>query len=91
MPLRKAWALLLNSGSCWIQQPPARRWASDASNQSRGVYAALLILRRYNGVNVQSEFQIAHEAGISDEDHLEAIRLWHIRMEAQANEPDIDN
>jgi hypothetical protein len=58
---------------------------------NRGAYAALMIFRRYNGVNVQAEFQIAQEAGISDEDRVEAIRLWHIRMEALASEPDIGN
>lgn len=49
---------------------------------SRGAYKALLIMRRYNGVNDRSERQLSREKGITTEEWTEAIRIWRLREKA---------
>jgi hypothetical protein len=49
---------------------------------SRGAFRALTILRAYNGPNDAADYRMSRELDITDEDRLIAIRLWHIRTEA---------
>jgi hypothetical protein len=45
----------------------------------RGVMYALQALGRYNGVNAQSDNEIARHPAISGADRDEAIRIWELR------------
>lgn len=58
---------------------------------NRGTYKALLIMRRYNGVNDRSRFEINLNDSISTTDRDDAIRIWRLREKALGHEESDDN
>jgi hypothetical protein len=56
----------------------------------RPTYKALMILRRYNGVNDRSEREITSDLSINEADRAEAVRIWRLREKAHGHAADHD-
>jgi hypothetical protein len=57
----------------------------------RETYRALIILRKYNGVNERSDREVTMSRSITEWDRHEAGRIWRLREEAEGDEPDRGN
>ncbi|MBA2469803.1 MAG: hypothetical protein H0V37_10400 [Chloroflexia bacterium] len=57
---------------------------------NRATYKALTIMRRYNGVNEPSRYEIARDTAIGLADRNEAVRIWELREKAHEQAPDHD-